>query len=128
MPLIVSPFTVVARPADPPDGGAPTVGRTVFDKEFTGPLVARGIVEMVYAAGSQGPLHYVALERVEGSLDGLSGAFVLQHIGSMAGGRPTVELSVVDGSGTGDLEGISGSGTIVHAPEGPRLELHYEMP
>jgi hypothetical protein len=127
MPSLVSPFTVVARPSDPPAGEPPLVGRTVFDKEFTGPLVARGLVEMVYAAGAEGPLHYVALERIEGVLDGRSGTFVLQHVGSMAGGAPTLELTVVPGSGTGELVGLTGSGTIVHAPEGARLELDYAV-
>lgn len=127
MPSLVSPFTVVARPADPPAGEPPLLGRTVFDKEFTGPLTARGVVEMVYAAGADGPLHYVALERVEGELDGRSGTFVLQHDGSMAGGAPTLVITVVPRSGTGELSGLTGSGTIVHAPEGPRLELDYAL-
>lgn len=127
MPHLVSPFTVVARPAEPPAGDPPTIGRTVFDKEFTGSLVARGVVEMVYAADAQGPLHYVALERIDGVLDGHEGAFVLQHIGSMAGGAPALELTVVPGSGTDALSGLTGRGTIVHAPEGARLELDYAL-
>lgn len=123
----MSPFTVAARPADPPAGDVPKIGRTVFDKELTGPLVATGVVEMVYAAGAQGPLYYVALERIEGVLDGLEGAFVLQHVGSMAGGAPTLELTVVPGSGTGALSGLTGTGTIVHAADGARLELDYAL-
>jgi hypothetical protein len=127
MPSLVSPFTVAARPADAAEGAPPLVGRTVFDKEFQGDLVATGVVEMVYAAGAGGPLHYVALERIEGTLQGRSGAFVLQHVGSMSGGAPTLELTVVAGSGTEELAGLRGSGTIVHAPEGERLELDYEL-
>ncbi|MFN8158250.1 MAG: DUF3224 domain-containing protein [Candidatus Nanopelagicales bacterium] len=127
MPSLVSPFTVVARPATAPAGGPPLLGRTVFDKQFTGPLVAHGVVEMVYAAGADGPLHYVALERIEGELEGRTGAFVLQHVGSMAGGAPSIELTVVPESGTGDLVGLRGTGTIVHAPEGTRLELDYDL-
>ncbi|HET7902291.1 MAG TPA: DUF3224 domain-containing protein [Candidatus Nanopelagicales bacterium] len=127
MPSIVSPFTVVARPADPPAGQPPFVGRTVFDKQFAGPLVATGVVEMVYAAGDDGPLQYVAIERIEGVLEGRSGAFALQHVGSMAGGVPTIVLTVVAGSGTGDLDGLSGGGTIVHTDDGARLELDYSL-
>lgn len=103
------------------------MGRTVFDKEFRGDLVARGVVEMVYAAGADGPLHYVALERIEGELAGRSGSFVLEHVGSMAGGVPSLVLTVVPGSGTDGLAGLTGSGTIVHAPDGERLELDYTL-
>lgn len=103
------------------------MGRTVFDKEFHGDLVARGVVEMVYAAGADGPLHYVALERIEGELAGRSGSFVLEHVGSMAGGAPSLVLTVVPGSGTDGLAGLTGSGTIVHAPDGERLELDYAL-
>lgn len=127
MPSIVSPFTVAARPAEPPSGEPPMLGRTTFDKEFTGPLLARGVVEMTYAAGPDGPLAYVALERIEGELDGRRGSFVLQHVGSTAGGEHTIALTVLPRSGTGDLVGLEGSGTIVHLPDGPRLELDYEL-
>lgn len=127
MPTLVSPFTVAARPADAPGGAPPFVGRTVFDKEFRGDLVAYGVVEMVYAAGAEGPLHYVALERIEGALHGRSGSFVLEHVGSMADGVPSLVLRVVRGSGTDELAGLTGSGTIVHAPDGERLELDYTL-
>jgi ATP-binding cassette, subfamily B, bacterial HlyB/CyaB len=53
---------------------------------------------------------YVAIERVTGALNGLSGSFVLQHSGTISRrGIPTLTVSVVPDSGTGALKGIAGT-------------------
>jgi hypothetical protein len=131
VPSIRVPFTLTARaesdsaalPLDPP-----ALGVTTFDKQFEGEvLVATSVVRMVSVTGGEGPLAYVALERVEGSLDGRTGAFALRHIGSLVDGKPVLELLVVPGSGTGALAGIRGQGTIEHTQLGPVLELDYEL-
>jgi len=57
----------------------------------------------------------VARERIVGTLAGREGTFVLEQRGSMGGGHPgLMEATVVDGSGTGALTGISGSGHVAH--------------
>ena len=124
------PFTVTARPSSTPaDTDVPVVGVTTFDKVFSGPsLVGTSVVQMVSAVGGTGPLSYVALERVEGSLDGASGAFVLQHVGVVVAGVPSLSLAVVLGSGTGALADLSGSGTIEHTADGTFLSLVYSLP
>ena len=62
--------------------GGTTLGRFSLDKTFHGDLEATSSGEML-TAGSSG---YVAIERVEGTLGGRRGSFVLQHSCSMAGG------------------------------------------
>jgi len=58
---------------------------------------------------------FVARERIEGALDGHEGTFVLEHRGSMSEGHPiALEATVVHGSGTGALTGITGSGHVAH--------------
>lgn len=52
---------------------------------------------------------YVALELVTGKLMGKQGSFVLQHQGTMRKNVPSMEVTVVPDSGTGDLTGISGA-------------------
>jgi hypothetical protein len=84
-------------------------------------------VEFVSVSTDAGPLAYVALERVEGELDGRTGAFVLSHVGTITTEGPVLDLAVVAGSGTGALAGIAGHGTIEHTAEGARLELDYEI-
>ncbi len=129
MPRISAPFTIAARPAEPAEpGGAPQVGRTTFDKVFAGGgLEGTSVVHFVSAASEAGPVAYVALERVEGVLDGREGAFVLRHVGAIVDGVPSLDLQVVPGTGTGGLAGLSGSGSIEHTESGARLELDYEV-
>jgi hypothetical protein len=129
MTSIRVPFTITARPADAADGDVPVVGLTVFDKQFVSPtLIGTSVVQMVSALGAEGPLAYVALERVEGSIEGSAGAFVLRHTGAIVDGAPTLQIEVVAGSGTGGLAGITGHGTIEHHDGGADLVLDYELP
>jgi hypothetical protein len=130
MLTIRAPFTITPRPSSSPsDTDVPVVGVTTFDKVFAGPsLVGTSVVQMVSAVGGTGPLSYVALERVEGSLDGATGAFVLQHLGVVVAGVPSLSLAVVAGPGTGGLADLSGSGTIEHGADGAVLTLAYSLP
>ena len=90
-------------------GGGAVAGHFRFDKQFHGALDATGIVHML-AVGTQvdGSAAYVAVERIDGTLDGLRGAFLTQHNGTLDRGAPTLSLNVVPDSGTGELEGLRG--------------------
>jgi hypothetical protein len=129
MATIRAPFTITARPSSADAGSdLPVVGLTVFDKVFDSEaLIGTSVVHMVSALGASGPLAYVAIERVDGTLDGRSGTFALRHVGSIIDGVPALELSVVEGSGTGDLLGLTGSGTIEHTGAGAHLDLVYAL-
>jgi hypothetical protein len=104
-------FEVTPRfepPYDDSDGVA--LSRASFDKRFSGPLDAASTVQMLAArtpaTGSGG---YVALERITGTLDGRSGAFVVVHLGLMTRGAPSLRIDIVPDSGTGALAGIAGT-------------------
>ena len=56
----------------------------------------------------EGSAAYVAIERIAGSLEGRIGAFLTQHNGTLDRGAPTLSLTVVPDSGTGELKGLSG--------------------
>lgn len=95
-------------PYDSADGLV--LGRTRFAKTFSGELRATSTVEMLSAGTpTQGSAVYVALERVNGSLAGRSGNFVLAHHGVMNRGVASLRLEVAPDSGTGELVGLSGS-------------------
>jgi len=73
-----------------PNGEAPKVGRVSLEKQFQGDLAATSKVEMLTAMTEvKGSAGYVAIEWVSGALDGRSGAFALQHSGTMTRGVPT---------------------------------------
>lgn len=86
-----------------------TAGRMSIDKEFKGGLVATSKGEMLMAGtATKGSAGYVAIETVRGTLNGRKGTFVLQHSGTMNRNVPSLTLTVVPDSGTGELVGLSG--------------------
>ena len=85
------------------------LGRMSLDKRYHGPLDATGQGEMLSVRASEpGSAGYVALERVQGSLDGRQGSFYLQHSGTMTRGAPTLSVTVVPDTGTDALQGLQG--------------------
>ncbi|HEY1016684.1 MAG TPA: DUF3224 domain-containing protein [Herpetosiphonaceae bacterium] len=116
------------QPAYNQDEGS-LLGRMSLDKEFKGDLQAVSKGEMLTAGTAvEGSAGYVAIERVTGSLHGFSGAFTLQHSGTMDRGAPTLVLTVVPDSGTGELAGISGSMRIGFEEGGHVYVFEYELP
>jgi hypothetical protein len=82
---------------------------------------------MMYPAA--GSASFIGLERVTGSVGGRSGSFVLQHTGTFEDGVEKVILSVVPGSGTEELHGMTGDGgfSVGHQPPyGMTLDYDFE--
>lgn len=103
-------FEVTRIPQDELDiGSGATVGHSRFHKRFHGPLQASSVVHMLAVmAPVSGSGAYVAIERIEGTLDGRSGSFYAQHNGTMDRGTPSLDLRVVPDTGTGELTGLQG--------------------
>ena len=92
------------------------LGRMSIDKTISGDLVATTKGQMLSAMTEvKGSAGYVAIERVEGTLKGKRGTFVLQHTGTMDQGSPSLSVTVVPDSGTGELVGLAGKLNIVIA-------------
>ena len=109
--------------------GDSSIGRMGLDKQFHGDLEATSQGQML-AAGTdtEGSAGYVALERVSGTLDGLSGSFALQHNGVMNRGAPQLTITVVPDSGTGQLRGLAGSMNIRREDGKHFYDLEYTLP
>ena len=123
-------FNVEMKPqTEPSSAEGVSLGRMSLDKRFEGDLVATGAGEMLTAlTPHQGSAGYVAIERVTGTLRGRSGSFVFQHSGTMDQGTQRLSITVVPGSGTGELAGISGNFKI-NIAEGRHLyEFEYSLP
>lgn len=110
MPVITGEFDVTMTPERMSVGASGFgFGRMVLDKRYHGALSASGNGEMLSFRGAQpNSAGYVAMERVEGVLEGLKGGFTLQHNGIMDRGMPSLSVLVVPDSGSGDLTGLSG--------------------
>jgi hypothetical protein len=85
-----------------------------LDKVYHGDLEATGKGLMLSSGDpGQGSAGYVAMERVTGALAGRTGSFALMQMGTMAPGvGQQLTVTVVPGSGAGDLSGIYGGMTI----------------
>jgi hypothetical protein len=105
------------------------IGRMSIDKSITGDLVATTTGQMLSAMTEvKGSAAYVAIERVDGVLDGRKGTFVLQHTGTMNRGAPGLSVTVVPDSGTGELEGLAGEFRIIIAEGRHSYEFSYSLP
>ena len=123
-------FSVEIKPqVEPNTAEGVSLGRMSLDKRFEGDLVASGKGEMLTAlTPTKGSAGYVAIERVTGTLQGRSGSFVFQHSGTMDHGAQRLSITVVPGSGTGALAGISGTFKI-NITEGKHFyEFEYSLP
>jgi hypothetical protein len=105
------------------------LGRMTIEKQFHGDLRGTSAGEML-SAGTEirGSAGYVAMERVNGTLGGRTGTFVLQHSGTMTRGEPQLSVSVVPDSGTGELVGIAGKLTIKIVEKKHFYEFEYTLP
>lgn len=122
-------FDVILTPqpsAEHPGDAAVSV--FVLDKRFHGDLDGTSRGRMLSAATTvPGSAGYVAMERVEGTLHGRRGSFVLQHTGTMARGAPRLVITVVPDSGTDALTGLAGELRIDIADGVHSYELEYTL-
>lgn len=120
------PFDVKLIPASGPDAA---VGRFGLDKKYHGDLEAAATGEMLTALTAvKGSAGYVAIEKVTGQLAGRTGTFHLQHRGIMDRGTPSLTVTVVPDSGTGELTGLAGTMTIQVAADGAHYyEFEYSL-
>ncbi len=105
------------------------LGRMSIDKVIAGDLVATTRGQMLSAMTEvEGSAGYVAIERIEGTLHGKRGSFVLQHTGTMKRGVPTLTVTVVPDSGTGELVGLAGDFKILITESQHHYEFSYTLP
>ena len=98
-----------------PEG--PNLGRMSLDKQFHGDLSAAAKGEMITSA----------VERVSGTLHGKQGSFALQHTGVMNRGTPSLSITVVPDSATGELVGLTGKMNIIIEGKQHSYTFEYEI-
>jgi Protein of unknown function (DUF3224) len=108
---------------EPSDG--PTLTRIHVEESFSGEIEGDGVAEFLQAGRADGSASFVGLERVTGKLAGKQGTFVLQDAGTVEGNVVSGEWFVVAGSGTGELEGLRGTGGF-RANLGENAQVHLD--
>ena len=129
MPIVAGEFDVQTLPQAPegnPDFAA--VSRLLLDKRFHGPLDAASRGLMLGIGGQAGWGVYVAIEKVEGTLEGRRGGFILYHHGTMTPEQgQQLSVAVAPQSGSGDLADISGRMAITIADGKHFYSFDYDL-
>lgn len=108
--------------------GAPKLSRVSSTKSYQGDVEGHSKLEYLMMYRPDGTAAFVGLERITGSIDGRSGSFVLQHTGVFEAGTAKTILSILPGSGTEDLRGISGEGAFNVRHDPPyTMTLDYNL-
>jgi Protein of unknown function (DUF3224) len=109
------------------DGGAKlTRARVTFG--YSGDLEAEGSWETLMCYRDDGTAVFTGLQHAVGSLGGRKGSFVLRADGAFADGEARTSWQVIPGSATGELRGLSGSGSAVSTGgSGGTFAFDYEI-
>ena len=130
MPHANGSFQVSGMKEDPyeelPDGAKLT--RASGDQAYTGDIEGKGQVQWLMSYRGDKTAHFVGIWHVTGSLDGRRGAFVIESVGEFDGKSSKGSWTVLDGLGSGDLAGLSGTGSF-EAPGGAdaSYDLDYDI-
>src|SRR3954465_621021 len=108
------------------DGGKLT--KASVKGKLDGDITGDASVEWLMCYTSDNEATYVGFQKVDGTLGGKRGSFVIETSGTFDGSKARGSWSVVPGSGSGELAGISGDGTF-DSPKGTKasFSLDYEM-
>ncbi|WP_049721928.1 DUF3224 domain-containing protein [Gilvimarinus polysaccharolyticus] len=108
------------------DESAPA-GRMTLLKEYSGSLTGNGVGQMISKRTTGGASVYSAIEEFEGSLNGKKGGFTLFHNGFMSSSKHELNIIIIEGSGSGELEGIEGKLSITQENNAHQYELQYNL-
>ncbi|MDA8038284.1 MAG: DUF3224 domain-containing protein [Actinomycetota bacterium] len=110
--VIEGSFEVTSWTEEPATGLEGTVKVTTarIGQRFSGGIEAETVADMVMTYRADGTAEFLGHHRVLGKVGHRSGSFVLRATGFYDGAVASTDFEVIEGSGTGELTGISGSG------------------
>ena len=91
--------------------GGPKLARAYVTNTFDGGIVGTSVLAYLLIYVSEAFGTFVGYERIEGTVDGREGSFCVREGGTFDATSISAELTIVDGRGTGDLAGITGTGS-----------------
>lgn len=114
-------------PYDQKEGQA-TLTRASVRASYHGDIEGEGTLEYLMAYPSNDYASFTGFQRVVGSLSGRSGSFVLRTNGTFENGEAEETWSIVPGSGTEDLRGLRGGGSLVRLDDTrASVTLDYDL-
>jgi len=101
---------------------------TTVAKTFQGDLQGESVLQYLMFYGPNQQTRVLGVERITGTLAGKSGSFVVEHIGGDDGSEARGAVTILAGSGTGELAAIRGSGQSIANRNGETsMTLDYEL-
>jgi hypothetical protein len=130
MPTAKGSFQVLSGDEDTyeeRDGGG-RLAHASGEQAFSGDITGDGSVHWLSLYREDKSARLIGLQRINGTVDGRTGTFVIEATSDHTGQSSSGSWAIVEGSGTGELEGIRGHGSF-EAPGGPNAsyELEYEI-
>lgn len=116
------------NPYDHREGEA-TLTRASVRGTYHGDIEGEGTLEYLMAYPSNDYASFTGIQRVVGRIGDRSGSFVLRTNGTFENGAAEETWSVVPGSGTGDMHGLRGEGSLVRLDDeraSVTLDYHFE--
>lgn len=125
--LATSTFSLKRWDENPYDeaGGAPKLTRASVVYGFDGELAGEGRLEYLMAYLPDATALFVGFQRFVGRIGSREGSFIFKHGGRFANGVASDTWSVMPGSGTGGLAGITGQ-VEFSASHQDRYEIIFE--
>ena len=122
--IVKGTFEVDLTPQE--DIGSPA-GRMLIQKNYLGDMIGSGTGQMISKGTDNGVAVYYAIEEFSGSVKGKTGGFTLVHKGYMSKESQSLEVTILEDSGSGELQNISGSMLIVQDSNGHGYEITFEL-
>lgn len=108
--------------------GGPNLVRASVTQSYAGGIEGEGTLTYLMVYKEDGFVPSMALERVVGRIGDRAGSFVIRHTGSYANNLAQSSFEVEPGTATGDLRGLTGSGTLHWPHEQPgTFTLDYDF-
>lgn len=106
---------------------APKLTRANGADLYHGEIEAEGTFEYLMMYGADGVTPFIGMTRIDGRLGDRQGSFVVRGDGVHQNGGVRSALTIIPGSGTGELSGIRGEGTLVWNEQEQRLTFEYDI-
>lgn len=97
------------QPYDAPD--LPALRQASVSQEWLGDIEGEASVTYLLASHQDRCASFIGLARVVGRIGEREGTFVMQDIGTYENGSAKGRWTILPGTSTGDLQGISGEGS-----------------
>lgn len=120
-------FDVTITPQTQDAAQGSTLGRMSLEKIFRGDLEGTSKGEMLTAMMENGSAVYTAIERVDGTLHGRRGSFVLVHQGISTSTGQKLTVTIAPDSGSAELRDIAGEMKIIIADGKHFYEMDYAL-